>query len=371
MEKIAVLGAGWGGLSITADLTSRGFDVNLWNRKKDRLQPVRKKGGITIIDALTGEKRFIKVDKTKVTTDITKTIKGVELIMVPVPAFAQKDIALKCVPHLEDGQIILLLPGSCGSLEFERVLEERKVEKDITLCESLTLPQSGRCIGPGKVKAAWGFSKRIGKKKMPDKKMRFATFPANKTHETIEALKSVYPYKPAKNVLEVGLLNVNFIIHPAPFVLNIGVIERTNGDISLLNEGMSTSVISIMEAMDAEKMSLCRALRIEAISCDDIYRESGRDPVYRMRENPMEFRDRIPDIKSSRYLIEDVPYGSVLWASLGDVVNVDTPITDSVIRLASIISQRDFMKTGRTVEKLGVEGMTIDELEVYLQEGKR
>lgn len=69
--------------------------------------------------------------------------------------------------------------------------------------------------------------------------------------------------------------------------------------------------------------------------------------------------------------MEDVQYGSVLISSLGDQFNVPTPITDSMVELGSIITQTDFLKTGRTAEKLGISKLSLDQLEYYLYEGKK
>ena len=50
IRKIAVLGAGNGGCAAAADLTLRGFEVRLFSRSEETLMPIRKLGGITLVE---------------------------------------------------------------------------------------------------------------------------------------------------------------------------------------------------------------------------------------------------------------------------------------------------------------------------------
>ena len=72
-----------------------------------------------------------------------------------------------------------------------------------------------------------------------------------------------------------------------------------------------------------------------------------------------------------RFFVEDVPIGLVLLSSLGDMVGVNTPTIDSIIHLVEIINEADYNKQGRTVEKLGISGMNVESLDIFLAEGKQ
>ena len=368
MEKIAVLGAGWGGLSVFCDLINRGYDVNLWNHNEQSLEPIIKREIIHILDTEGEFLINLNLNKIIISTDIKKVIRNTELIIMALPLHIQAKVAVKLAPFI-GGQMILLLPGLSGSLEIYKIFKEMKINKDFLLIEGETLPMWGRRIEPGVIRT--NFPNLRSKQKI-DRIQKFSAFPAKRTKEAIEKLKDIYNYKASKNVLEVGVLNANFLIHPAPFIMNLGIIENSKGDFSLLNEGMSPSVIKIMEALDAEKLELCNSLRIEAISLEDMYgKTEGIIPAYlRKVPGPMGFRDKIPDVKNCRYLIEDT-CGLVMWSSLGDLVGVETPLTDLFIRLANIIQGLDFWTFGRTVDKMGLTGMNIDEIEQYLFEGKK
>ena len=63
-----------------------------------------------------------------------------------------------------------------------------------------------------------------------------------------------------------------------------------------------------------------------------------------------------------RYIAEDIPYGLVPLAYLGDLLKVPTPVSDAMIELASIANGVDYWKTGLTLEKLGLNGLTAEEI---------
>ena len=66
-----------------------------------------------------------------------------------------------------------------------------------------------------------------------------------------------------------------------------------------------------------------------------------------------------PQTLNHRYLVEDVPCGTVPTSSLGSEVGVATPIHDAMIEIASRVCREDFWTTGRTAEKLGLSSVGV------------
>jgi opine dehydrogenase len=151
-------------------------------------------------------------------------------------------------------------------------------------------------------------------------------------------------------------------------LLNYAAVERADGYLSLMNEGMTDGVLRVLDAVDAEKMALQKALGLDVVTIDDLYRETGSGPhVYRSQGEPFELRDRIWD----RYITEDVPYGTVLYSSLGNLLGVPTPVSTGINHVISAADARDYWATGRTVETLGIAGLSRDGLLHYLETGER
>ncbi|MRR31901.1 NADP transhydrogenase subunit alpha, partial [bacterium] len=70
-----------------------------------------------------------------------------------------------------------------------------------------------------------------------------------------------------------------------------------------------------------------------------------------------------------RYIFEDVPMSLVPIASLGQRFGVSVRGMDSMIRLGCIIHNTDYWRRGRTVDKLGIGELSVDELTTYVNEG--
>lgn len=350
---MAILGAGPGGVAGAAALARRGFQVYLFNRSGERIAAIREAGGVEIEGDLGEE--FVPI--ARITSEITEALEDRELVICFTRANGQRTMAQLAAPHLHPGVVFLLVSGSAGSLEVAQIFGSHglDVRKDVLLGETLTLPQSARMTGPGRVRI-----------KLPSK-VRLAAFPSLNNDRLYKRLGETISYRASPNVLDTGINNVNFIIHPGPMVLNYAAVERAGGYLSLMNEGMTAGVLRCMDALDAEKMSLSRALGLEPISIDDLYVELGSGPhVYRVKGEPFGLRDRI----WNRYIYEDTPYGTVMLSSLGRQLGVPMPVSDGINTLLSVIEQTDFYAQGRTAETLGLSGMTADRIRQYLYDGE-
>ena len=71
-----------------------------------------------------------------------------------------------------------------------------------------------------------------------------------------------------------------------------------------------------------------------------------------------------------RFLAQDLSCISVTIAALGDVARVETPITDSVITMATALTGVDYWKTGRNLVNLGLEGKSMSDIEAAVVAGK-
>jgi opine dehydrogenase len=353
LERVVVMGAGPGGIAAAAALANRGYQVSLYNRSPERLAPLVEQGGVEIEGDL-GEKL---VPLARITTEIAEAMQDAELILIAVPGYGQRPTVEACLPFLTTGHTILLLTGSAGSLEVAPLIQSAGFNlNDILLGETVTLPQSARMVGPAKLRV-----------RLPST-LRAAAFPGRNTARLMETIGDTFKLVAKANVLDPGLNNPNFMIHPAPMLLNYAAVERANGLLSIMKEGMTKGVLRCLDAVDAEKMALQKALGLEVVTIDELYTQSGSGPhVYRHEGEPFGLRDRIWD----RYIYEDVPYGTVLYSSLGHLIGVPTPISDGINHILSAVEQTDFWATGRTVEKLGVAGMNRAQLLRYLETGEK
>jgi len=80
---------------------------------------------------------------------------------------------------------------------------------------------------------------------------------------------------------------------------------------------------------------------------------------------------KAPKTVFTRYITEDIPMSLVPIASLGRLSNVPTPTIDAIILMGSVIHNTDYWAEGRTIEKMGLTGMTLKEIRRFIIEGQR
>jgi opine dehydrogenase len=100
------------------------------------------------------------------------------------------------------------------------------------------------------------------------------------------------------------------------------------------------------------------------------YDSPGRTLYDAMQATPSYRGVRAPPTLVHRYLMEDVPMSLVPMSSLGDLLGVPTPSIDALIHHAGLLNDRDYWEEGRTVEKLGLSGMTVEQIRSLVLTGE-
>jgi opine dehydrogenase len=192
-----------------------------------------------------------------------------------------------------------------------------------------------------------------------------SAIPFSKTDEALSCYRQVYPFaKAGENIFRTILQNANPIIHPAVTVMNAALIERTRGDFSFYEEGVTPATGRVIEALDIERIEIGRVLGLSILRDPEISVQQG----YMTEANYSHGYTRAPGFKgiraqeslNHRYLDEDVGYGLVFLAELGNSIGVKTPMMDSVITMASTIADRDYR--GEALRTLEGIGYTVEEV---------
>jgi opine dehydrogenase len=349
--KIAVLGSGAGGTAVAFDWSAHGHDVFLFDVEQfpDNVRHIAATGQIDAEGALEGSAPIACAGH-----DVEAVMSGAAIVFLVGPAFATRPLAAICAPYLEEGQEVVVCPGSTGgALAFKDEAGLAVGSDDILVSETSTLPYAVRLTEPGHIRV---FLKLAGGFFM-------ATLPGRHTGRTLELLREVYPgLEPARNVLQTTLQNANPVIHPVATLLNAALLERTGGDFLFYEEGVTPGVGRLIEAVDQERIAIGRALGIEVVPDPELSLRQGY-----MTENSYEHgyttAPGFLGIKAQpsldhRYINEDVGYGLVFLSALGRQVGVDTPIMDSVIALTSRLMKRDYRaEAARTPTSIGIGGL--------------
>lgn len=354
--KIAVLGGGAGGTAVAFDAASHGHDVSLFDFEKfpDNIAAVAAQGGIHADGELTG---FAKIGYAG--HDIGKAMSAAELVYVVGPAYSTEPFGEAMREQLAPGQTIVVSPSSCGgALAFKKAAGLDVDDGAITVAETSTLHYAVRLTEPGRIRV---FLKlKAGN--------LFAALPAARTADTLAMIADVYPgMEPASSVMQTSLQNANPVIHPAVTLANAARIDGEGGEFLFYEQGVSDATGRLIESLDKERIAIGAAMGIEILP----------DPVmgvrqgYMLADNYGEAYRNAPGFRGitaqpkldHRYLNEDVGYGLVFMSALGRQLGVATPSMDAMIRLTSVLMDRDYASEARrTPETLGIAAKSADAL---------
>jgi len=356
-KRIAVIGAGNGGTAIAGDLTLAGHECRLFEFEEwaGNVTAVTAQGGIKV----TGVARTGFAQVSLATTDIQAALEGAELIMVATQAVTHTRVARAIAPQLRDRQVVILWPGSGGTLEVRRIFDELGVKPDAILGEAATFPYCCRRLeGPGTVNIH----------RIDGPRNQMAALPASRTPELMAALNGVYDtVVPARSILEPALYNPNIIVHPAGALFNMGRIEHSQGEFWMYKEGITPSVKKIINGMDRERQAIMAALGYTPMTYEqvfhDLFNVSVAEFAVASSKGPFSMQDR--------YVTEDIPMGVTLTASLGRLLGVPTPTYDCIIHIASLVNETEYYATGRNLANLKLAGLSAAQLEEYVLTGKR
>ena len=353
--NIAVLGAGAGGTTVAFDCAAHGHEVRLFDFPQfgDNVAAISKRGGIQAEGDISGFAAVAYAGH-----DIDRALYGAELIYVVGPAFATEPFGEAVAGKLVPGQTVIVTPGSCGgALAFKRAAGLAVEDESIRVAETHTLHYAVRLTEPGHVHV---FLKlKAGN--------LLAALPGSETDSILEMISDVYPsMEPARNVIQTSLQNANPVIHPAVSLCNAARIEG-EGDFLFYEEGVSDSVGRLIESVDRERIAIGKRLGIEVFSDPELGLRQGymleNNYGSGYREAPGFLGITAQPRLDHRYINEDVGYGLVFMSRLGRQVGVATPTIDSIIRLASVLMNRDYAGEAlRTPESLGIGGLSAEQI---------
>ncbi len=359
--EIAVLGGGHGAHAAAADLSEAGHRVRFWRRNGGAQAPLLEAGRRLVLRDHRGRR---EVGIAVVTADIAEAVRGADLVVCPAPATAQADIAGALAPHLADGQVIFLPPGSFGSLMMARIVREAGNRADLAFAEAGTLPWLTRLHGPLEIAITTRATR-----------LPTGVFPLAARERALAVIREAFPaVEDAGDGLSGALMNAGPIIHPPLIVMNAGPIEHfEHWDIH--NEGTQPAIRRVTDRLDAERVAVREALGYGAphFPLADHYETGGTEWMYgnaaheRLTDSG-DWREHLV-LREHRYMREDVACGLALLVSTADWAGVSAPVASGLLALGAAICEEDFRATGRTLEGLGLAALDRKALGDLLADG--
>ena len=356
--KIAILGGGHGCYAAAADLSEAGHEVRLWRRDAAALQVVRQAGAITLKDTRGSR----EVPLALVTADIAEALRGAALVVIPSPAPAQEDIARLMAPHLVDGQVVFLPPGTFGSFVMARLVRRAGSRADVAWAETGTLPYLARKHGPREVNIT------VRAVRLPT-----GVYPARKQQQVLEVIRQAYPsVHGCGDALSGALMNAGPVIHPPLMVMNAAPLQHfERWDIH--GEGTQRAVRAVTDRLDLERIAVREAFGYGAphYPLADHYNNDRwmYGDAHTKLVKSGDWRENI-DLYTHRYITEDTELGLAFLASTARFAGVDAPIAHGLLAIVGGFLGRDLRRGPRSFEALGLDTLAKPELARRLHDGE-
>ena len=333
----------------------QGYDVCLYGRNEDVVRKLSLSACIHLCGRIQGVGRL-----NSITTDIHKAVQGATIIMVVTTANSHAEIATKIAGDLKDEQIVILNPGRTGgALEFRNALNAAGNKAHVYVSEAQTLIYACRLVEVGTVNI-------IGIKE----KVLISSVPANDIQFVLNNITPAFPcFCAAENVLRTSLENVGAILHPCVLLFNAATIER-NSEFWFYRD-TTPQIASFIERFDMERLAVGKAYGVDLLSVNEWINYAypgtkGGTLCERMRNNPAYHDIKSPSTIFTRQLTEDIPTGVLPIIELGRVAGVPTPLMHSMVNICGALLGINFYTTGRTLKKLGLSGMSQNDIIKYL-----
>jgi opine dehydrogenase len=367
MKRAAILGCGSGGMTMAVDLGMKGFKVNIFDFPEyDRnLKAIQERGSIEATGNLEG-----KVEPDVITTDMTEAIDGADAIFLAIRAYGAEKFIAEAAKHMESGQIILNWSSYRAALRAYPTFKET-APRDAILGEGAILPYFVKPVEPG-VMNVYGVKAHLWA----------AAMPGNRTPELMRVVSEFYPNcEAAESVLYTSLTNPNLQVHVPPALLNTGTWEKTGGDLEFYGTLMTPKVADVMDAIDKERIAVGKALGIELLPKPEVLKmEYGQygvhgETMYEVYSSFASHRSWRPGLTLDEFAAktafgEDIMYGYVFISTLGDQLGIPTPAIDTMVSLAQLVIGTMYWEKGVSAEKLGMKGMTPEQIDRYVSTGE-
>jgi len=332
--NVAVLGGGNGAFAAAGDLALRGHCVTLCEAPAffHHLREVRGSGTLHVEALPTTGLPSGRAQLALVTDDAAAALREAQVVLVIVPSYAMGFFADFVAPALRSHHLLLLMPGNLwGAYRAAARVQATSAPAGVLVGEAECLIYAARKTGDGGVTIR-GYKKHLG----------VAAANAGRTAELHERLLPLYPdLRRLDSVLQSGLNNVNPFFHPVILLSNLGLVGAPQPR-RFYVEGVSDTVARLIERLDGERLALGSTLGValpslrellllwyahEGAAGDSLHAVIQSVPAYRHSLFPLE-------LATTRYLLEDIPFGLVPFTQLATRAGVPVPLAAAVVGFA-------------------------------------
>ena len=259
-------------------------------------------------------------------------------IVVAVSPSRYDEVFPYILRRLKAGMSIIFFPASFGAMRFSEYASKAGIDiRDVTIAEAVSFPF---------VCSQTDGSTLLMQSQKSE--LRIAVQPKEKEKRFIDELNSVFHiFSPARNFIETSLDNMNMTLHPLPVLLNVSAIEKNRGFRHYI-DGVSPLVGRMMDALDAERLKIGKAVGVELTSALQqlklYYGESNATNLFEYVSREDGPYNTVGCFGfESRYIREDIPFLLVPAIRLANEYGVAVPTMNLCVKLADTLLGTDYM----------------------------
>ncbi|MGD9736278.1 MAG: NAD/NADP octopine/nopaline dehydrogenase family protein [Solirubrobacterales bacterium] len=354
---VAVVGAGPVGQAVACASLAAGCTVRLHAAYEAELASLREAGAITVRgEELVGtyELDGNRGPSIEVRPSIDGAIGEADAVVLATPAVAHQAYAGLLAPLLNEGQIIVLLPGRAfGAVEFARGLRRLGLHSDLSILEVASAPYLASVERPGRLQV------HAGKRDLPA-----ACLPNSRTAAVVESLQAVLPMlTPASGVLESSFSDLGSVVNLPPALLGVAARDPEATVRDRLPQAVTATAL---RRLDAERAAIAFAYGVRDLDAawERLARSygcggQGIDEVLDEIEAYGELPAPGPPGEDQR--THDLVASSLVpLVSAAQLAGVHAPTASALVDVASTLAGLDYMRYGRTLPSLGLDRLGTD-----------
>jgi len=346
--RVGIAGVGGIGLASAAWLASRRHPVTVWAPRGPHPHPLSQAPlqSLGVVEGLFD---------VAVASDAGQLCAASDFVLVAVPANGHRAVLEALSAHLEPRHdVVVSSMASLSSLVLREALLRRG--RDVTVGAFGTTALTARRETATRVRV---MTRRAT--------LGVSALPAARTGRLRERCADLFgnAFVAHANALATALTNINPVAHGPLALYNWTRIERAEPWPQY--HYMTARVAAVIERLDAERLALARAFGVEVRTIEQHFAQSFGTRSARLADIAAELHSKRggppgPTAVDTRFLAEDVPFGLVFLARLGELAGVPTPATRTVIESAELITGRALREENDLLPALGLGQSTVAQL---------
>jgi len=354
--NVGIAGAGAIAFGNAALLLENGHQAMLWSPSGKRTEELAAGARLVASGALEGHYA------PGVAKDGKELAEFSDVILIALPAYGHKSVMDALAPHIRKGQCVIISShASFGALYLSALLSARGLEVPII---------------------AWGTTVTTGRQ--PDfthaqvntvrARVDICTVPQRHTEEGLRVCETLFGdrFMVREGLLAISLSNLNPQNHMGIALGNMTRMER--GETWSQGQNVTPNVGRLLEALDQERLDIAEALGLKVRTIFEHFHLSFHVPVASISEMNQEMHEMGnggtgPATAESRYVTEDVPYGLLMTAKLGDLVGRPAKLHRAGVDIFSAMYGRDFASENTLLAAIGLEEMGLERLQEAARNG--